>query len=77
MALPRLRPRSLPLAASHPGVDVPYAGLTTSLWAELESILAIEEQIIGGQPLEQPTSQIFQGNTVDLVAPPVNPCARR
>ena len=30
MALPRLRPRSLPLAASHPGVDVPYAGLTTS-----------------------------------------------
>src|SRR5688572_2977519 len=35
LAWPRLRARSLPLPAVHPGAGVPYAGLATSLTDEL------------------------------------------
>jgi all-trans-8'-apo-beta-carotenal 15,15'-oxygenase len=45
IALPRLRARSLPLRLSHPGHDVPYGGLATSLPEDVDETARVEGRL--------------------------------
>jgi Retinal pigment epithelial membrane protein len=45
IVLPHLRARSLPLPAAHPGRAVPYAGLATSLFEELDQTARVEGRL--------------------------------
>jgi all-trans-8'-apo-beta-carotenal 15,15'-oxygenase len=48
LALPRLRARSLPLPLVHPGVAVPYAGLTETLPIELDQPARVDGTLPAG-----------------------------